>query len=94
MKLINCPICDVKAPRNLITKARYPYFTSPISKKRKKELLEIYKLNSLIGTLDIKICNNCCHCFLSIPPDETILNLIYDIQMNYLFRVQIINSGE
>jgi len=78
MKILKkCPICDSKNISRLFFAERFPFFTAPVKKKEKREILGKYTSRQLQGRLESVVCNKCSHIFLSTLAPEKIISELY-----------------
>lgn len=80
---MHCMICDSVNTETLLNQKSYPYFTVPVSKQNKREILGHYAKSKLSSPLIIKICNDCGHSHLATLPDLNIVNDLYSKYYSY-----------
>lgn len=73
----NCPICNSKKISRLFLAESFPFFTAPVKKKEKREILGKYNPRQLQDRLESVVCNNCSHIFLSTLAPENIISELY-----------------
>jgi SAM-dependent methyltransferase len=79
----NCPLCNTPTTQTLLFYNRFPYFTVPVSKAGKTEILKRYSSEQLVDPLRVKSCSSCCHCYLETLPDQEIIDFLYSKYYSY-----------
>ncbi len=82
-KQYKCPVCEGSESHPLFSITGFPYFTVPVTKSAKKEILKKLLLSQRMAPLNERVCKNCCHCYLENIPDSGILNFLYSRYYNY-----------
>ena len=83
MRQDNCPICSGTATRILFFCNDFPYFTVLVAKSEKISILQKYNKEQLTAPLVVKTCEECCHCYLAVLPNQTMLELLYSRYYSY-----------
>ncbi len=78
-----CPVCKGEESHPLFSIAGFPYFTVPVAKSAKQEILSKLPPSQRTAPLNVRACRTCCHCYLEDVPDSDILNFLYSRYYNY-----------
>ena len=78
-----CPICSSTVSQTLLSYDAFPYFTVPVSRLLKEKILEEYTDGQLTAPLKVKVCGECCHCYLAILPNQEIIDNMYSNYFTY-----------
>ncbi len=78
-----CPVCKGTESHQLFSITGFPYFTVPVIKSAKEEILIKLLPSERTAPLNVAVCKNCCHCYLEDLPDGDILNCLYSRYYNY-----------
>ena len=79
-----CPICKSNNTNLLLNYGQYPYFTVPVKKNDKKNILAEYSKDQLSGELKYTICKDCGHVYINQIPDQNIIDDLYSNYYSYL----------
>jgi SAM-dependent methyltransferase len=78
-----CPVCSSATTIILLDHSEYPYFTVPVSKLAKKEILSRYSKNQLVAPLSVRVCESCCHTYIFPLPRQDIIDTLYSNYYSY-----------
>ena len=79
----NCLVCKSHKIKKLFLNSRFPYFTSPLKKKKLSQLNFILKNRKKFNKLNSWYCLDCSHTFLKEIPDMKVISELYNKFYNY-----------
>ena len=74
----NCLVCKSHKTKKLFLNSRFPYFTSPLKKKKLSQLNFILKNRKKFNKLNSWYCLDCSHTFLKEIPDMKVISELYN----------------